>query len=121
MASITGNNILKFVYKDIVCRFGIPRTIISDNGKQFAENLFKSWCEGLRITQRFTSVYHPQANGQTEVTNRTLRSTSSPMFYGPTAPLPESERMNLHFPWSMVQKQSSQPKSACPRIAFFIF
>ncbi|KAL0433568.1 UNVERIFIED_CONTAM: hypothetical protein Slati_2691100 [Sesamum latifolium] len=30
------------------------------------------WCQGLRIKQRFTTVAHPQANGQVEVTNRIL-------------------------------------------------
>lgn len=74
LTTITGRNILKFVWQNIVCRFGLPRIIISDNGKQFADNPFKSWCAELHITQKFTSVYHPQANGQTEVTNRTLLS-----------------------------------------------
>ncbi|KAL0447789.1 UNVERIFIED_CONTAM: hypothetical protein Slati_1906800 [Sesamum latifolium] len=32
----------------------------------------QEWCEGLRIKQRFTSVSHPQANGQVEVTNQIL-------------------------------------------------
>lgn len=72
MASITGNNILKFVWKNIVCRYGVPKMIISDNGKQFANDPFRAWCEELHIEQRFTSVAHPQANGQTEVTNRII-------------------------------------------------
>lgn len=72
LATITGQKIVKFVYRNIVCRFGIPGKFISDNGKQFAENPFKSWCDELKIKQTFTSVAHPQANGQTEVTNRTL-------------------------------------------------
>ncbi|GJV90792.1 reverse transcriptase domain-containing protein [Tanacetum coccineum] len=46
--------------------------IISDNGKQFAINPFREWCEELKIKQDYTSVAHPQANGQTEVTNRTI-------------------------------------------------
>ncbi|GKB78110.1 reverse transcriptase domain-containing protein [Tanacetum coccineum] len=46
--------------------------IISDNTKQFSNNPFRDWCEELKIKQNFTSVAHPQANGQTEVTNRTI-------------------------------------------------
>ncbi|KAL0396429.1 UNVERIFIED_CONTAM: hypothetical protein Scaly_0091300, partial [Sesamum calycinum] len=52
--------------------FGIPRAIISDNGTQFSGNKLKEWCKGLAIKQFFTSVSNPQANGQTEVTNRTI-------------------------------------------------
>ncbi|GJW39172.1 reverse transcriptase domain-containing protein [Tanacetum coccineum] len=43
LATITGNNILKFVWNNIVCRFGIPGIIISDNGKRFAENPLCEW------------------------------------------------------------------------------
>ncbi|XP_027174008.1 uncharacterized protein LOC113773572 [Coffea eugenioides] len=45
---------------------------LPDNGRQFAENPFKTWCENLGIKQHFTSVGHPQANGQAENFNRTL-------------------------------------------------
>nr|GEW73147.1 hypothetical protein [Tanacetum cinerariifolium] len=46
--------------------------IISDNGKQFADNPFKDWCDNLNITQRFASVKHPQSNGLVERANRSL-------------------------------------------------
>ena len=72
LATITGRNVAKFVWKNIMCRFGIPHTIISDNGKQFVEEPFKSWCAEFHIKQNFTSVAHPQANGQVKVTNRTI-------------------------------------------------
>ena len=72
LATITGKNVLNFVWSNIVCRFGVPHEIISDNGKQFAEDPFKAWCTEMKIQQKFTSVAHPQANGQVEVTNRTL-------------------------------------------------
>ncbi|XP_027171595.1 uncharacterized protein LOC113771181 [Coffea eugenioides] len=72
LRTITGLAIQKFFWKCIVCRFGIPQVIISDNGRQFAENPFKTWCTNLGIKQHFTSVGHPQANGQAENFNRTL-------------------------------------------------
>ncbi|GJX89313.1 reverse transcriptase domain-containing protein [Tanacetum coccineum] len=56
----------------IVCRFGLPGEIISDNGKQFCDNPFKDWCARLSITQRFASVKHPQTNGLVERANRSL-------------------------------------------------
>nr|GEW28530.1 hypothetical protein [Tanacetum cinerariifolium] len=46
--------------------------IISDNGKQFADNPFKDWRDKLHITQRFASVKHPQSNGLVERANRSL-------------------------------------------------
>ena len=41
VATITGNQVKCFVWDNIVCRFGLPGEIISDNGKQFCENPFK--------------------------------------------------------------------------------
>nr|XP_027096214.1 uncharacterized protein LOC113716116 [Coffea arabica] len=72
LVSISGKAIQKFFWKNIVCRFGIPHVLISDNGRQFAENPFRSWCSELEINQHFTSVGHPQANGQVENANRTV-------------------------------------------------
>nr|GEU57138.1 reverse transcriptase domain-containing protein [Tanacetum cinerariifolium] len=73
VATITGGQVKKFVWDNIVCRFGIPGEIISDNGKQFADNPFKDWCDKVNITQRFASVKHPQSNGLVERANRSLR------------------------------------------------
>nr|GEX58196.1 reverse transcriptase domain-containing protein [Tanacetum cinerariifolium] len=72
VTTITGGQVKKFVWDNIVCRFGIPGEIISDNGKQFSDNPFKDWCDKLNITQRFASVKHPQSNGLVERAKRSL-------------------------------------------------
>ncbi|XP_065622693.1 uncharacterized protein LOC136064648 [Quercus suber] len=53
-------------------RFGIPRVLISDNGKQFDNKAFRYFCSELGIRNHYSSPAHPQANGQVEVTNRSL-------------------------------------------------
>nr|XP_027122086.1 uncharacterized protein LOC113739037 [Coffea arabica] len=45
LLSISGKAIQRFFCRNIVRRFGIPHVLISDNGRQFAENPFKSWLE----------------------------------------------------------------------------
>ena len=55
-----------------VCRFGIPRVLVSDNGKQFDNDSFRDFCSQLRIRNHYSSPAHPQANGQVEVTNQSL-------------------------------------------------
>ncbi|GJY13964.1 reverse transcriptase domain-containing protein [Tanacetum coccineum] len=72
VATITGNQVKKFIWDNIVCRFRLPGEIISDNGKQFRDNSFKDWCKKLCIRQRFASVKHPQENGLVERANQSL-------------------------------------------------
>nr|GEZ79441.1 reverse transcriptase domain-containing protein [Tanacetum cinerariifolium] len=64
VVTITRNQVKKFIWDNIVCRFGLPGEIIADNGKHFKDNPFKDWCDKLNIKQRFASVKHPQTNGQ---------------------------------------------------------
>ncbi|KAL0427764.1 UNVERIFIED_CONTAM: Retrovirus-related Pol polyprotein from transposon opus [Sesamum latifolium] len=72
LTRITEGEVMKFIWKNIVCHFGIPKELISDNGRQFQGRRIQEWCQDLHIRQRFTTVAHPQANGQVEVTNRIL-------------------------------------------------
>ncbi|KAL0394444.1 UNVERIFIED_CONTAM: Gag-Pol polyprotein [Sesamum latifolium] len=72
VAKIFEREVINFIWKNIICRFGIPRVIVSDNGTQFQGKTIMAWCKELKIQQNFTAVGNPQANGQTEVTNRTI-------------------------------------------------
>ena len=57
---------------NIVCKFGMLRVLISENGWQFNNTLFKDFCEHFGIKNHYSSPSHPQANGQVEVANRSL-------------------------------------------------
>ena len=46
--------------------------MVTDNGTQFNSQEFIDYCEEYGIKLRFTSVAHPQANGQVEVANRII-------------------------------------------------
>ena len=72
LAIITKKNIRSFVWRNIICRYGIPRVLVSDNGKKFDNNAFKDFCSELGIKNHYSSPTHPQANGQVKVTNRSL-------------------------------------------------
>ena len=63
LATITEVKVQNFVWKNIVCKFGIPKTIISNNGRQFDSQKFRSFCSSLGIKNRYSSPGHPQANG----------------------------------------------------------
>ncbi|XP_030936116.1 uncharacterized protein LOC115961243 [Quercus lobata] len=72
LATITEKNIRSFIWKNIICKYGIPKVLVSDNGKQFDNNAFRDFCSELGIKNHYSSPAHPQANGQVEVTNRSL-------------------------------------------------
>ncbi|XP_072089167.1 uncharacterized protein [Arachis hypogaea] len=72
LASITATQCRKFVWRQIITRFGIPEVIISDNGTQFTDKKFRELLEGLHISHRFSSVEHPQTNGQVESANKII-------------------------------------------------
>ena len=72
LATISKKNIRNFVWRHIICRYGIPKVLISDNEKQFDNSAFKDFCSELGIKNHYSSSAHPQANGQVEVTNQSL-------------------------------------------------
>jgi hypothetical protein len=55
--------------KSIVFCFGVPHSIITDNGTNFTSKEFKDYCEGLGIKLKFASVAHPKTNGQVKKAN----------------------------------------------------
>ena len=72
LATITKKNMWSFVWRCIVCRFGIPRVLVLNKGKQFDNYSFRDFCSQLGIRNHYSSPTHPQANGQVKVTNRSL-------------------------------------------------
>jgi transposase InsO family protein len=63
LANIKAPTIQKFFLQNIICRFGVPRELTIDNGKQFDCYTFKEYCKSLGTQEKFSSVYHPQSNG----------------------------------------------------------
>ena len=72
MTTIMEAKVTSFVWKNIICRFGVPHVIISDNGKQFDNPKFRKFCQDLGVKNHYSSPKHIQANGKIEVVNRSL-------------------------------------------------
>jgi hypothetical protein len=69
LANIRAPTIQKFFWQNIICRFGVPRELTVDNGKQFDYYTFKEYCKTLGTHAKFSSLYHPQSNGAVEREN----------------------------------------------------
>ncbi|XP_073132504.1 uncharacterized protein [Henckelia pumila] len=65
LAKITEGEVMKFLWKNMVCRFRLPRKLVSDNGRQFQGQKLADWCAEMCIKHAFTLVVYPQSNGQT--------------------------------------------------------
>ena len=63
LTTITEKSIRTFVWRNIICRYGILRVLVSDNGKQFDNSAFRDSCTELGIKNHNSSPAHPQANG----------------------------------------------------------
>ncbi|XP_057738076.1 uncharacterized protein LOC130955264, partial [Arachis stenosperma] len=65
--------VLKFLQKNIFSRFGVPRVLISDGGTHFCNKQLYSAMVRYGISHKVATPYHPQTNGQAEVSNRELK------------------------------------------------
>ncbi|XP_021809298.1 uncharacterized protein K02A2.6-like [Prunus avium] len=77
----TGAAVSNFIREHIVCRFGIPYKIVTDNGTPFVNKQVNSTLNGYDIKHRCSTPYYPQGNGQAEATNKTLWRILSKMVY----------------------------------------
>jgi len=65
--------VVKFLKENIFSHFSTSRAIISDNGTHFCNRAFEALMRKYSITHKLSTTYHPQTNGQMEVTNRQIK------------------------------------------------
>ncbi|XP_059289075.1 uncharacterized protein LOC132042569 [Lycium ferocissimum] len=71
-SSVTKKAVTDFVRNNIICQFGIPESIITDNGANLNSHLMKDMCAQFRITHRNSTAYRPQMNGVVEAANKNI-------------------------------------------------
>ncbi|GKB50130.1 DNA-directed DNA polymerase [Tanacetum coccineum] len=64
--------VIKFLRR-LFARFGVPKALISDRGTHFCNSQLEKALQKYGVTHKLSTTYHPQTNGQTEVTNRAIK------------------------------------------------
>ena len=68
------NTVVGFIQRNTLSRYGALRTIISDEESHFANKLFAKILSRYGIRHVMGLTYHPQSNGQAEISNREIKS-----------------------------------------------
>ena len=74
LANIRDVDVKRFIWKNIVTRFGVPYALVSDNGLQFDSKAFRKYYSDLGIKNRYSTLAYPQGNGQVEAVNKVIVS-----------------------------------------------
>ncbi|XP_059654926.1 uncharacterized protein LOC132301715 [Cornus florida] len=61
--SVTQTQVRRFIWNNIICCFGIPRSIVMDNGTNLDSKQVRELLEEYGINQKLAAFSHPQANG----------------------------------------------------------
>ncbi|XP_019183571.1 PREDICTED: uncharacterized protein LOC109178405 [Ipomoea nil] len=72
LATITEYKCRRFVWKNIICRSGLPKQLVTDNRRQFDNRAFAAFCVQNGIRHIKVSLAYPHANGQIKNLNRAL-------------------------------------------------
>jgi hypothetical protein len=68
------NIVVRFLRSNIFSRFGFPRAIISYQGTHFCNRKIQTLMQKYGVHHRVATTYHPQSNGQAEVSNREIKN-----------------------------------------------
>lgn len=71
LRSITSESLID-ACKEIFCRLGYPKQLLTDNGRQYVSAEFRHYCKSCGIEQITTPPCWPQANGEVENMNKAL-------------------------------------------------
>ncbi|XP_015086871.1 uncharacterized protein LOC107029957 [Solanum pennellii] len=71
--SVTKKVVTDFVRNNLICRFGVLESIITDSGANLNNHLMRDICEQLKITHRNSTGYRPQMNRAVEAANKNIK------------------------------------------------
>ena len=72
-ANVTKQVVVRFIKNNIICRYGIPRKIITDNGSNLNNIMMKDMCAEFKIEHHNSSPYRPKMNGAVEAANKNIK------------------------------------------------
>jgi hypothetical protein len=75
----TAETVAKAFVENFVCRYGVPKELHSDQGRNFEADIFAEMCKILGIRKTRTVAYNPKSDGLVEGYNKTLINTVSMM------------------------------------------
>ncbi|KAL1531157.1 hypothetical protein AAHA92_33869 [Salvia divinorum] len=73
-SSNDSSEVAKFLKANIFSRYGVPRAIISDQGTHFCNRTIEALMKKYGVHHRLSTPYHPQSNGQAEISNREIKA-----------------------------------------------
>ena len=76
MKNMEATTVARILVQEFICRFGIPESLHTDQGRNFESDLIKEVCKLLDIKKTRTSAYHPQSDGMIERTLLNMLSTA---------------------------------------------
>jgi transposase InsO family protein len=79
---LVGSSTIKF-FNEIIIRYGVPHSIITNNGTNFAKGIFTDFCSQKGIRLDLASAVHPQSNGQVEKANGLILASIRPRLVEP--------------------------------------
>jgi hypothetical protein len=72
MKTVTSKDVINFIKEHVIHKFGIPQTIMTDEGSVFISEEFRKFATDVGIKLIRSSPYYAQANGQAEASNQSL-------------------------------------------------
>ncbi|PKI32904.1 hypothetical protein CRG98_046705, partial [Punica granatum] len=73
LASVTAKAVARFLRRDVIARYGVPATIITDNAKNLNNKIIDELCAQFKIRHRNSTPYRPQMNGVVEAANKNIK------------------------------------------------
>ncbi|WRX13925.1 Integrase [Theobroma cacao] len=72
-ANVTQKVVCKFIQKEIICRYGLPERIITDNASNLNGAMVKDVCTKFKIKHHNSTTYRPKMNGAVEAANKNIK------------------------------------------------
>jgi hypothetical protein len=72
-ANVTKQVVVKFIKTQLICRYGVPNRIITDNGSNLNNKMMKELCDDFKIEHHNSSPYRPKMNGAVEAANKNIK------------------------------------------------